>query len=141
MAEASWISTVIAVGLIPVAFLFVHAFISGRKSLGFHKVTGTAAIVWDLSLSVFYMLYRTFGGVIEGESLEVEGLLVAYFAVHGLIAVAVIVLELVMLTTGLVQWRRGIKSRWHKVLAIYLVVLWFATFISGEIVYIVTYVI
>lgn len=129
----------IAVGLIPVAALFVHAYISGNRGLGLHKVTGTAAIVWDLSMSVFYMLYRAFGGEIRGESLEIEGLLIVYFAVHGLIAVAVIALEIIMLTTGMIQWRKGTKSRWHRTLAPYLLVLWFATFISGEIVYVVTY--
>lgn len=139
MAEAPWTSTMIAIGLIPVAILFVHAYISGRRTLGLHKVTGTAAIVWDLSLSVFYMLYRTFGGEIGGEALETEGLLIVYFAIHGLIAVVVIALEIVMLTTGVMQWRRGTKARWHKTLAPYLLVLWFLTFISGEIVYVVTY--
>jgi hypothetical protein len=142
MTDAPWISTVIAVGLVPVAFLFVHAYVSGRKTQGIHKLTGTVAIVWDLSLSVFfYMLYRTIGGEIEGGSLEVEGMLVLYFAVHGVIAVAVIALEIVVLTTGLMQWRRGTKSRWHGLLAPYLLVLWFAAFISGEIVYIVNYIV
>lgn len=133
------ISTVIAIALIPVAFLFVHAYLSGRRQKSFHKLTGSIAIIWDLSLSIFYMLYRIFGGEVEGEALEIEGALTVYFAVHGLIAVIVILLELTMLSTGIIQWRSGNQIKWHRKLSTPLIILWFITFLSGEIVYVVTY--
>ncbi len=49
MITAPLASTIIAIGLIPVAFLFVHAFLSGRGKNRIHPVTGALAITWDLS--------------------------------------------------------------------------------------------
>ena len=135
MTEAPLISTIIAIGLIPVAFLFTHALISGRRKLRYHSVTGTAGVVWDLGLSIFYMLYRLFGGEVK-----VDPGLVAYFAVHGLIAAVVIALEITMLSTGLLQVIRKKKFLLHKRLSIPLYVLWFGAFLSGEVVYLVYYV-
>ena len=140
MTEAPWISTFVAVALIPVAFLFTHAFLSGRWKLPYHKLTGTVGVAWDLSMSIFYMLYRTFGGNVESQILDIAPNLVAYFAVHGIIAVVVIALEVMILATGLLQWRRKKKIPLHRKLSIPLYILWFGAFLSGEIVYIVYYI-
>jgi hypothetical protein len=136
MADAPFISTFVALALIPVAFLFTHAYVSGREHLAYHTLTGTIGIVWDLSLSIFYMLFRLFGGQVEGSSLEVEGALIAYFAVHGIIAIVVIGLEISMLATGLAQMWRKKDIGLHRKLSTPLYILWFAAFVSGEAVYI-----
>ena len=141
MAVAPLVSTIIAVVLIPVAFLFLHAFISGLREGRYHPLTGTLAILWDLSMSIGYMIYRSLGGAIEGTSLELSSSLRTYFIVHGSIAFLVILLEAGVLITGLWQWRRDKKSRWHGRLAKPLFILWWFVFISGEIFYIVTYLI
>ena len=140
MAPAPSISTFIALALIPVAFLFTHAYLSGKRKLPYHKITGTTGVVWDLSMSIFYMLYRIFGGSVESHILDIDPQMWAYFAVHGTIAVVVILLELAILGTGLVQWRLGKKLKWHGKLSNPLYLLWFAAFISGEIVYLVYYI-
>lgn len=140
MTEAPLMSTFVAVALIPVAVLFTHAYLSGRRSLQFHSLTGTIGILWDLSLSIFYMLYRTFGGAVEGSTLEIEGALLAYFIIHGIVAMIVIGLESVMLATGLMSIRRKRQNTWHRRLAPYMYVLWFGAFLSGEAVYLANYV-
>ena len=78
-------STIIAIGLIPVAFLFVHAFLSGRGKKTIHPVTGTLAITWDLALSIGYMLLRTV-------TITLTPILTVYFGIHGAIAVIVMIL-------------------------------------------------
>lgn len=140
MTEAPFISTFIAIALIPVAFLFTHAYFSGRNRLPFHKLTGATGIVWDLSMSIFYMLFRLFGGQVEGSIIDLHPGLVVYFAIHGVIAAVVILLELGILSTGLWQWRKGRPSIWHSRLSTPLYILWFAAFLSGELVYIVYYI-
>ena len=45
MTAAPFASTFVAIALIPVAFLFVHAFLSGKGKRHFHPVTGFAAVV------------------------------------------------------------------------------------------------
>ena len=80
MTAAPLASTIIAVGLIPVAFLFVHAFLSGRGKNRIHPVTGTIAITWDLVMSIGYMLLRTV-------TITLTPILTIYFGVHGAIAV------------------------------------------------------
>jgi len=140
MAPAPFISTFIALALVPVAFLFTHAYLSGKRKLRFHKVTGIAGILWDLSMSIFYMLYRTFGGSVEGAILDINPQMWAYFAAHGMIAVLVIALEFAILGTGLLQWRLSKRLRWHGKLSNPLYLLWFAAFISGEVVYLAFYV-
>ncbi len=139
MTAAPFISTFIALALIPVAFLFTHAFLSGRRGLPYHKVTGTVGILWDLSASVFYMLYRLVGGNVDSHILDISPNMVAYFAVHGIVAVVVIALELTMLATGLLQWRLKKKFKLHRKLSIPLYVFWFGAFLSGELVYIAYY--
>ena len=140
VSEAPLISTFIAVALIPVAFLFTHAYLSGRNGLPYHKLTGMTGIIWDLSMSIFYMLFRLFGGEVEGGIIDINSELIAYFAIHGIIAAIVILLELGVLTTGVWQWRNRKPSIWHRRLATPLYILWFAAFLSGELVYIVYYV-
>jgi hypothetical protein len=44
MTVAPISSTIVAIGLIPVAFFFVHAFLSGKSKNRFHPVSGTIAI-------------------------------------------------------------------------------------------------
>lgn len=141
MTEAPLISTIIAIGLIPVAFFFVHAYLSGLKGWKYHKTTGLIAIIWDLIMSIGYMLYRSFGGKVEGSSLEITGILLVYFIVHGIVAVIVILLEFSVLTTGILQWRRKKKVIWHGKLSKILFILWWFAFLTGELFYIVTYVI
>ena len=140
VTDAPWASTLIAVALIPVAFLFTHAYISGKRRLAYHSATGTIAVIWDLSLSIFYMLYRLSGGQVEGTTLDIHGALLAYFIAHGIIAVIVIALEILILSTALLYlWRKkGLKL--HNRLAPYLYVVWFAAFLSGEFVYLANYV-
>jgi hypothetical protein len=48
MSNAPLASTIVTFGLIPVAFLFIHAFLSGLRSWKYHKISGFLAIIWDL---------------------------------------------------------------------------------------------
>ncbi len=79
MTAAPFASTIVAVALIPVAFFFVHAFLSGKRKNRFHPVTGILAVTWDLTVSIGYMMYRTFGGAVNGSTLQLTPLLNAYF--------------------------------------------------------------
>ena len=132
MAAAPFVSTFIAIALIPVAFLFTHAYLSGKRRLPFHKLTGTVGILWDLSASLFYMIFRV--------SSQVTGAVLIFGAVHGTIAAIVILLELIVLGTGLLQWRTGKKSNIHTKTTPILYLVWFIAFLSGEIFYIVNYI-
>jgi len=131
MGAAPFVSTFIAIALIPVAFLFTHAYLSGKRHLPYHKVTGTVGILWDLSASLFYMIFRV--------SSQVTGAVLVYGAVHGTIAAIVILFEIIVLWTGLVQWRTKTKSNIHKKATQILYVIWFVAFLSGEAFYIINY--
>lgn len=131
VSAAPFVSTFIAIALIPVAFLFTHAYFSGRKRLPYHNVTGTMGIVWDLSVSLLYMLARV--------SSQVTGAMLVAGALHGVVAAVVILLELIVLSTGLLQWRTGKKSGIHKKTTPILYLLWFVAFFSGEAFYIINY--
>ena len=113
MVAAPLASTIVALALIPVAFLFSHAYLSGRRGWKHHILSGTMAVAWDLSLSIFYMLYRTFGGQTDGSILTITPSMTTYFAVHGVIAIIVMVLEVLMLATGYLMWRKKKPSQWH----------------------------
>jgi hypothetical protein len=139
MTAAPLASTIVSVGLIPVAFLFIHAYYSGRKHQRIHPVTGAIAIGWDLTLSIGYMLYRTFGGAVEGSTIEYTPAVTAYFAAHGAIAVVVMALEIAVLAIGVLMVKRKTGSKWHGKLAKILFPVWWLAFLSGEIVYIVMY--
>lgn len=140
MAEPPFISTFIAVALIPVAFLMVHAFLSGRKGWRFHKVTGTAAIVWDLSMSIGYMIFRALGGTVEGSQLDMTGGILAYFIVHGTVAVIVISLEFASLVLGVALWKGKPIGEWHRKTTKVLFFVWWAAFLTGELFYLIIYV-
>ena len=140
MTEAPFISTFIAIGLIPVAFLFIHAFLSGLKGWKFHSVTGVLAILWDLSMSIGNMIYRSLGGEVEGASLELSRSLLIYFIIHGSVALLVVLLEVGVLFTGLIQWKRAQPVKLHGRLAKPLFVLWWFAFITGELFYLISYV-
>ena len=140
MVPAPLASTFVALALIPVAFFFTHAYLSGRRGWKHHILSGTIAVVWDLSLSIFYMVYRSFGGQTDGSILTITPSMNSYFAVHGVISVIVMVLEVVMLVTGYLMWKRKTPSRWHRSLSTPMIILWFLAFLSGEVVYIVYYV-
>jgi hypothetical protein len=141
MSKAPLVSTIIAVGLIPVAFLFLHAFLSGIKKGKYHKFTGALAIIWDLSMSIGYMLYRTLGGKIAGRRIDLSETMLVYFIIHGIIALIVILLEIIVVITGVMQWKGNKIIRWHGPLAKILFVLWWLAFLSGELFYLVEYVI
>jgi uncharacterized membrane protein YozB (DUF420 family) len=142
MTVAPLSSTIVALALIPVAFLFCHAFLSGRRKNRFHAVSGAAAITWDLSVSIGYMMYRTFGGAVNGETLQMTPLMNTYFmVVHVPIAVVVMSLELVVLSIGLFQLHKKAPNKWHGKLAKILFVVWWFAFLSGEILYIILYMI
>lgn len=140
MTAAPLASTIVAIALIPVAFLFCHAFLSGRSKNRFHPISGAAAIIWDLSVSIGYMMYRTFGGAVNGETLQMTPLLNAYFMiVHVPIAIVVMTLELLVLAIGLFVLYKKAPNRWHGKLAKVLFGVWWFAFLSGEIFYIVMY--
>jgi uncharacterized membrane protein YozB (DUF420 family) len=140
MTAAPFASTFVALALIPVAFLFCHAFLSGREKKRFHPVTGIAAVTWDLSVSIGYMIYRTFGGAVNGETLQMTPLLNVYFmVVHVPIAVVVMSLEICVLVTGFWQLRTKEPNRYHRKLTTPLFCIWWFAFLSGEILYIVLY--
>jgi uncharacterized membrane protein YozB (DUF420 family) len=134
MTTAPLESTIVALGLIPVAFLFVHAYLTGRAKKSIHPVTGTIAIVWDLSLSIGYMLLRTV-------TIAMTPILTVYFGIHGAIAIIVMVLEIAVLAIGILQVKRKTTSKWHGKLARGLFPIWWFAFVSGEIVYILMYLI
>ena len=137
MTSAPFASTFVAVALIPVAFLFVHAFMSGKEKKRFHPVTGFAAIAWDLTVSIGYMIYRTFGGAVNGEILHFSPLLNAYFlVVHVPVAIVVMSLELTLLATGFWQLNNRRSNYFHRKLTAPLFYIWWFAFLSGEILYI-----
>jgi hypothetical protein len=160
MVSAPFVSTFVALAIIPVAFLFVHAFVSGIRGRRYHYITGMVAVIWDLSLSISYMVYRAIGGAVEGSSLQLVNSAAIYFEVHGIVAVVVIFLEIGVLCTGVLRMREirsaaskenanGVQgdlrlqyhgyARFHSWFAKPLFVLWWFAFLSGEIFYIVLY--
>lgn len=99
--------------------------------------------MWDLSVSIGYMLYRSFGGAVDGSTIQLTPTLTAYFAVHGAVAVAVMSLEVAVLALGILLLRRRAaigRFKWHSRLAKVLFPIWWVAFLSGEIFYLVMYV-
>jgi uncharacterized membrane protein YozB (DUF420 family) len=139
MTIAPLSSTIVAVALIPVAFLFCHAFLSGRRKNRFHPVSAVIAITWDLTLSIGYMLYRTFGGAVDGSTLQLTPTLDVYFGIHGAIAILVMTLEVLVLAIGISQLKQKTPNIWHRKLTKILFFTWWFAFLSGEIVYIALY--
>lgn len=140
MTVAPLASTVVAVGLIPVAFLFVHAFLSGRGKNRIHPVTGTLAISWDLIMSIGYMLYRTFGGAVDGSTIQLTPVLDVYFGIHGAIAIVVMSLEIAVLAIGISMLKRKAPNIWHRKLTKVLFGVWWFAFLTGEVFYLIMYV-
>jgi uncharacterized membrane protein YozB (DUF420 family) len=140
MQHAPLVSTIIALGLIPVAFLFLHAFISAIKKWPSHKFTGLLAIICDLIISIGYMLYRTLGGKMGGQTLDLTGPIRYYFMVHGIVALIVILLELIVLITGLKQWKHKQTILLHARAGKILFFLWWLAFLSGELFYLIAYI-
>jgi len=141
MTTAPLASTIVAIGLIPVAFLFSHAFFSGRKKHRFHPITGALAISWDLIMSIGYMAYRSFGGAVEGASLQLTPTLDVYFGIHGAIAILVMTLEVAVLAIGVSQLQKRAPNKWHGKLTKILFGIWWFAFLSGEILYMLLYMI
>jgi uncharacterized membrane protein YozB (DUF420 family) len=141
MTSAPTVSTIIAIGLIPVAFLYLHAFFSGLNKWKYHKISGSLAVIWDLSMSIGYMIYRALGGQVQSSTLNLSGPVSIYFIVHGIIALIVILLEVSVFVTGLLQWKWKRPIAWHKKLVKPLFFLWWFAFLSGEIFYVTLYVI
>lgn len=139
MNKAPLASTIVALSLIPVAFLFIHAFRSARRKRSSHRLTGFLAIATDLSVSIGYMLYRSFRGKVGHSALNLSGGVLIYFIIHGIISLAVIVLEIAVLTTGFLQSNRRPEYNLHQKLGRVLFILWWFAFASGELFYIVTY--
>ena len=142
MTAAPFSSTIVAVILIPVAFFFVHAYISGKHKNRFHPVTGILAVTWDLTVSIGYMMYRTFGGAVNGSTLQLSPLLNVYFmVVHVPVAIVVMSLEIVVFALGLWQIKKRTSNRWHGKIAKALFYIWWFAFLSGEILYVLLYII
>ncbi len=85
------------------------------------------------------MLYRSFGGAVEGASIQLDPTLTAYFAVHGAVAVVVMALELGVLGLGVKQIQLKRKIGLHGKLAKVLFGFWWFAFLSGELFYIAMY--
>lgn len=86
------------------------------------------------------MLFRSFGGAVDGTALSLNQTLTAYFAVHGAVAVAVMTLEVVVLGIGIRQLQLKKGLMWHGKLTKVLFGIWWFAFLSGELFYIAMYV-
>ena len=139
MPDPTLVSTLIAVALIPVAILYTHAFLSGRRGWKHHRLTSVIGIIWDLTISIGYMILRSVEGDVGDSGLELTGGVLAYFIIHGILASIVILLEFVTLFLGWSKWKRKEVGRWHGKVSRVLFVLWWATFLSGEVFYVVYY--
>jgi uncharacterized membrane protein YozB (DUF420 family) len=140
MTVAPLSSTIVALALIPVAFFFIHAYLTGRGKKRFHPFSGAIAIIWDLSLSIGYMLYRSFGGAVEGSTIQLNATLNVYFGIHGAVAVVVMALEIAVVALGVLMAKRKTQNRLHGKLAKILFPVWWFAFLSGELFYLIMYV-
>ena len=143
MTHPPLMSTIIAIGLIPVAFLFIHAFVSGLKKGSLHPVTGTTAILCDIGMSLGYMIARSLHlSIAVGPA--AEGYIRKLFWIHGPISGLVILLEVAVLITGINNYRlkkRDIeRSTFHGKLSRTLFYLWWVAFLTGEALYLGRYV-
>ncbi len=85
------------------------------------------------------MLYRTFGGAVDGSTLKLTPTLDVYFGIHGAVAIVVMTLEVVVLVMGIFILKQKTLNRYHPKLTKILFVVWWFAFLSGEIVYIALY--
>jgi uncharacterized membrane protein YozB (DUF420 family) len=141
LSRAPLASTIVAIALIPVALLFIHAFISGLKNGKHHKLTGLLAVTSDLSVSIGYMIYRSLGGRVGNSVIHLKGGVLAYFIVHGIVSLVVIILEIAVLATGLYLWKQQTNMIIHRKLAKVLFPLWWIAFLSGELFYVINYIV
>jgi uncharacterized membrane protein YozB (DUF420 family) len=139
MNQAPLASTMVAIGLLPVAVLYVHTFASGFKRTIAHRVTGVLAVSGDLILSIAYMLFRSFGGALQGSTFHPTGIVFGFFVFHGSIALVVILLELWIIVSAVNYHRTRKMFAHHRWLSKWTFVLWCITFVSGEAVYIASY--
>ena len=137
MADAPLISTITAIILIPIAILFTHAFFSGLKGGKYHYPFGTIAIITDLTFAIGYMVMRIFG--LAESTVVIEGTVLTYFIIHGLISTVVIVLEFLVLGGGFMAWKKGKPPAFHAKVSKILFPLWWVSFITGEIGYVLLY--
>ena len=140
MSKAPFVSTLIALGLIPVAFLYIHSFVAAIKKWKYHSLTGFLAVAGDLIISIGYMLFRTFGGKMNGESIDLTGKILYYFIVHGIVSSLVLILELAVLILGIRQMVKKSHIKAHATLGRILFFVWWFSFLSGELFYIIKYV-
>ena len=140
MNNAPIASTIIAFALLPVAGLFVHAYISGIRKRASHSFTGMLAIKLDLLVSIGYMIYRSFGGQVQGSTIHLEGAILGYFIVHGTVSLVVIILEITILCERFINRKKPV-TRFHAKAGKILFFIWWFAFLSGELFYLVYYVI
>ncbi len=88
------------------------------------------------------MVYRTFGGAVNGETLQMTPLMNIYFmVVHVPVAIIVMSLEILVLITGFWALKTKKPNRFHRILTSPLFYIWWFAFLSGEIFYIIMYLI
>ena len=86
------------------------------------------------------MLYRSFGGAVDGSTIQLTPILNVYFGIHGAIAIVVIALEFAVLGIGITMFRKKAPNLWHRKLTKVLFGIWWFAFLSGELFYLVMYV-
>ena len=139
MTVAPLSSTIVAVGLIPVAFLFCHAFLSGRKKNRFHSVSAVLGYFMGLkSVCRLYAVpnFRRSSGWLN---LKLTPTLDVYFGIHGAVAIVVMALEVIVLAIGLSMLKQKAPNRWHPKLTKISSGSGGLLFFQGEIVYIALY--
>ncbi len=91
-------------------------------------------------MSIGYMICRSFGGAVDGSILQLTPTWNVYFGIHGAIAVVVMLMEIAVFAIGISMVQRKATSRWHGKLTRVLFVIWWFAFLSGEIFYLMMYV-
>jgi uncharacterized membrane protein YozB (DUF420 family) len=86
------------------------------------------------------MLYRSFGGVVDGATLQLTPTLDVYFGIHGAIAILVMTLEVLVLAIGISQLKQRAPNVWHRKLTKILFFTWWFAFLTGEVFYLIMYV-
>ena len=79
--------------------------------------------------------------VLRTVTITMTPILTVYFGIHGAIAVIVMALEIAVLALGILMVKKKAQNKWHGKLAKTLFPIWWFAFLSGEIVYILMYVI
>lgn len=137
MTEAPLFSTFYTIALIPIGVLIIYALLSGLKKLKGHKLVGPIVVIWDLVNVLGYMIFRRLGESVG--STRTDDIL-AIIIVHASVATIVMILEICVLTTGLIKLKRGKRLIWHGRLGKTLFVFWWMAFVTGQFVYLYLYV-